>query len=160
MGFSDDVIFRRSTKQDSEAVFEITSASVNCLSPYPYPKEVVDTWMTGRTGADYLEDCSNHEIWIAEHDEIPIEFAHAVPGELKRLFVYVRYAGKGVGAALMERALLDAQQNESGAIKIDATLNAVPFYEKWGFKQIGKSFFPGRDESLPQIDVIVLELKI
>ncbi|MBN9670630.1 GNAT family N-acetyltransferase [Roseibium aggregatum] len=156
METSDRITYRRSTADDAEAVFALVGASVRTLSPDPYPREVVATWMAGRASDDYLEDCRNQQIWIAELGSVPIGFAHGVPGELKRLFVDADHAGRGVGAALLERALRDTTPDGHGIVKIEATLNAAPFYEKWGFKEVGRSVFPGRDEGLPQIDVIVM----
>lgn len=153
----DDVTYRRSTGSDAEAVFALVTASVQRLAPDPYPQEVVDTWMSGRSVEDYRDDCAAQEIWIAEIRQTPIGFSHGVPGEVKRLFVDASHIGKGAGANLMERALRDALPAGSGVVKIDATLNAAPFYRKWGFKEIGRGVFPGRPEDLPQIEIITLE---
>ena len=113
--------------------------------------------MSGRDVSDYLDDCANREIWIAEVGPYPAGFAHAVPGEVKRLFVDARHVGRGIGAGLMTRALSDALPGGAGIVKIDATLNAVPFYRKWGFREIGHSVFPGRGDDLPPIAVVVLQ---
>ena len=53
----------------------------------------------------------------------------------------------------MKRALTDARAGGVTKIIIDATLNAAPFYERWGFYRTGKGIFPGR-EGLPAIDII------
>ena len=151
------VTYRRSVESDFPAVFGLVSASVSRLAPAPYDQKVVDTWMTGRAPEDYRSDCASGEIWIAEAGGAPIGFAHGVPGEVKRLFVDAGHVGKGVGAGLMERALKDSLPGGAGTVKIDATLNAVPFYQRWGFEEIGHSVFPGRDDDLPTIDVVVLE---
>ncbi|KIC08332.1 hypothetical protein RA19_20380 [Leisingera sp. ANG-M1] len=154
---ADSLCYRRSGSADAETVFDLVTASVSRLTPAPYPPQVVASWMAGRSPADYLADCSNGEIWIAEAGGRPVGFSHGVPGEIKRLFVAAGDTGRGAGAGLMQRALEDALPNGSGHVRIEATLNAVPFYAKWGFSETGRGVFPGRDPNLPQIDVVILE---
>lgn len=113
--------------------------------------------MAGRVPADYLADCASGEIWIAEAGQTPVGFSHGVPGEVKRLFVAAGYTGIGAGAGLMQRALKDALTAGGGHVRIEATLNAVPFYRKWGFQKTGRGVFPGRDAGLPDIAVVILE---
>ena len=149
--------YRRSSANDAEKVFELTAKSISELSPNFYSAEVVETWMAGRSAENYREDCANQVVTIAEIDGKAAGFSHAVPGEIVRLFVDVEYTGLGIGAELMRRALRDALPNGSGHVKIDATLNAASFYEKWGFREVGRSVFPGRGPDLPAIDVIVME---
>ncbi len=47
MNNSLDVIYRRSTAEDAEAVFHLIAGSVRHLAPEPYSQEVIDTWMAG-----------------------------------------------------------------------------------------------------------------
>jgi putative acetyltransferase len=108
--------------------------------------------MHGRTVADYRDDCARGEIWIAELSGEVVGFSHGVPGEVKRLFVKEAAIGLGIGAELMKRALSDARNGVTEVI-IDATLNAAPFYERWGFRRIGTGVFPGRD-GLPPIEIV------
>ena len=152
--------YRRSTLDDAQSVFVLVSASVRRLTPTPYSAEVVATWMSGRVAADYNQDCRNQEIWIAESMGHPIGFSHGVPGEVKRLFVDANHIGKGAGAGLMRLALDDAMAQGTTTVRIEATLNAVPFYQAWGFKEVGHGVFPGRTEDLPAIDVVILEAEV
>ncbi len=151
------IIYRRSESHDAQAVFDLTCRSVSELSPAFYSSEVVETWMRGRNAQTYRNDCGDHAITIAEVDNVAAGFSHGVPGEVVRLFVDVAYTGLGIGAELMRRALRDALPSGSGTVRIDATLNAVAFYQKWGFAKVGQSVFPGRGPELPAIDVVVLE---
>lgn len=152
-----NVIYRRSTAEDAEAVFHLLSASVRRLAPTSYSQEVIDTWMIGTVVDDYRNECADQLIWITELAKIPIGFAQASPGEIKRLFIDSNHAGKGVGSNLMERALKDALPTGTGTVKIFALLNAAPFYKKWGFQEIGRTILPDRDEGLPPIDIIEME---
>ncbi len=157
MNNSLDVIYRRSTAEDAEAVFHLIAASVRHLAPEPYSQEVIDTWMAGADTDYYLRDCTDRLIWIAEFAGVPIGMAQASPGEIKRLFIDSDHAGKGIGSRLMELVLNDALPSGTGTVKILALLNAAPFYEKWGFREIARTVLPDRDEGLPPIDIIEME---
>jgi putative acetyltransferase len=148
--------FRRSRRSDAGTVFNLTKAAVARLAPEPYPPEVVETWMTGRVPEDYAADCAAGAIWIAELGGRAAGYAHAVPGEIIRLFVDARCQGAGAGAALMRLALQDAIPEGGGTVRIEATLNAVPFYRRWGFRERGRGVFSGR-EGLPPIAVVHLQ---
>ncbi len=149
--------YRRSQRGDAQTVFDLVIASVSRLAPDPYPHDVVGSWMSGRAAADYQTDCEAGEIWIAEAGCDAVGFSHGVPGEIKRLFVSAAFTGLGAGAGLVQRALEDALKDGAGHVRIEATLNAVPFYQRWGFSVTGRGVFSGRDGALPVIGVAILE---
>lgn len=150
-------IYRRSTASDAQTVFDLTAKSVSALSPSFYSADVVETWMAGRSAETYRGACASQAVTIAETDGTASGFSHAVPGEIVRLFVDVRFTGIGIGAELMRRALRDALAGGSGYVKIEATLNAARFYEKWGFLRVGRSVYAGRGPDLPAIETILME---
>lgn len=150
-------IYRRSTASDAQIVFDLTAKSVSALSPTFYSADVVETWMAGRSPETYRDACARKAMTIAETDGEASGYSHAVPGEIVRLFVDVRFTGIGIGAELMRRALRDALSGGSDHVKIEATLNAAPFYEKWGFVRVGRSVYAGRGPDLPAIDTILME---
>lgn len=152
---SQSISYRRSTFDDTPAVFNLVTASVRRLAPDPYSQEVIDTWMVGRKVEDYQPDCEQGCVWLAEVDGRPVGFSQGEPGEVKRLFVDADFVGLGIGAELMERALEDARSGDKKTIVIEATLNAVPFYKKWGFDVVSEGIFPGR-EGLPPIRIVRL----
>ena len=111
-------IYRRSTAADAQTVFDLTAKSVSALSPTFYSADVVETWMAGRSAETYRDACTSQAVTIAETDGAASGFSHAVPGEIVRLFVDVRFTGIGIGAELMRRALRDALSGGSGYVKI------------------------------------------
>lgn len=150
------VTYRRSAGSDAEAVYAVVLSSVSRLCPEPYSQEVVRTWMDGRIAEDYREDCRDGLLWLAERSGKVMGFSHGEPGEVKRLFVSSDAVGLGVGKVLMEKALADAQGENTQTVVIDATLNAASFYEKWGFRRTGSGVFPGR-EGLPPIEIVTMK---
>lgn len=72
---------------------------------------------------------------------VVVGFVDAVPGEVTRLFILPEVAGVGLGRRLLEIGIAQARLGHSGAIKLEATVNAVGFYRKCGFRSIGRGCF-------------------
>ena len=79
---------------------------------------------------------------ILESLEEPIEAEK--PIELARLYSHQEFLGKGVGAKLMEESLIFAENECCDAMWLgvwEYNPRAQRFYEKYGFKEIGKHVF-------------------
>jgi ribosomal protein S18 acetylase RimI-like enzyme len=64
--------------------------------------------------------------------------------ELKRLYVFHRFHGNGLGSRLMEDVLSLAKQMKSEAIWLqvhEANNHAIEFYKRFGFVQTGAELF-------------------
>ena len=60
--------------------------------------------------------------------------------QIGRMAVLKRWRGRGVGSAILE-ALLDLARKEGcTAVRLHAQTQALPFYEKFGFKARGAEF--------------------
>lgn len=59
--------------------------------------------------------------------------------KLERFAVLKEFRNKGVGEALLKKALEDVPKNE-GKIYLHAQTQVIPFYEKYGFKAFGEEF--------------------
>ena len=63
-------------------------------------------------------------------------------GEAKigRMAVLKSYRGRGVGRALLRRAVSRARKNDVRAIILHAQVPVIGFYEKMGFRCVGRTF--------------------
>jgi predicted N-acetyltransferase YhbS len=148
---------RPATATDAEAVFQVTRDSVAGLATTHYTAEQIAGWMGDRTAATYLEGCASGRIRVAEQDGRVVGFVDAVPGEVTRLFLLPGVARQGIGRALMEVGLQMARAGGAETLRVEATLNAVSFYAKFGFQPVGKSHFGGRKGDWPPIEVTIME---
>lgn len=135
---------RPATAADAQAVFAVTRDSVAGLATTHYTPEQIAGWMGDRTPATYQEGCESGRIRVAELEGHVVGFVDAVPGEITRLFLLPDVARQGLGRALMEVGLEMARAGGIERLRIEATLNAVPFYAKFGFAPVGKGHFGGR----------------
>jgi GNAT superfamily N-acetyltransferase len=102
-----------------------------------YTDEQKDGWLANRTPTGYLAGIERGEMYVLERDGEILGFTHAVPGELVALFVSPEVSRTGVGSRLLKHALGQAQDDAKSIVVLEATLNAVEFYAKFGFLPTG-----------------------
>jgi GNAT superfamily N-acetyltransferase len=64
---------------------------------------------------------------VAEQDGVVVGFVDSEPGELTRLFIVPSAVGQGLGKRLLEIGIQQARVGYQGAIRVEATLNAISF---------------------------------
>ena len=71
--------------------------------------------------------------------------------------VYVDPPGirQGVGSALLRHALDQARLAHSGPVRVESTLNAIGFYAKHGFREIGRGT---TKRGLVEVPIVRMEL--
>jgi diamine N-acetyltransferase len=70
--------------------------------------------------------------------------------EVARIYAEKKFIGKGVGAALMERAIDLARKKNKKIIWLgvwENNLAAIRFYAKWGFEKFGEHIFMLGDDA-------------
>lgn len=151
------VLLRPARAGDGRAVFDVTRLSVTGLAASHYSANVIGKWMGERTTAYYEELIANGRMFIAEQDGAVVGFVDSEPGELTRLFILPRAAGQGLGKRLLAIGIEQARLAHQGAIRVEATLNAVSFYERHGFKVTGNGIAT-HTVGGPPIPVVHMEL--
>lgn len=76
--------------------------------------------------------------------------------ELERIYAAAEHIGRGIGKALMEASIREAQQRDRNSIWLgvwERNPRAIAFYKKWGFREVGEQTFMLGDE--PQRDLIM-----
>jgi predicted GNAT family N-acyltransferase len=72
---------------------------------------------------------------------LAIGTARLLPGgRLGRMAVLPDYRGQGVGSALLKQALVLAGQQGLGTLRLNAQIQVVSFYQRFGFETVGKRF--------------------
>lgn len=148
---------RPAVAADAEAIFAITRASVEGLARGHYSAAQIAGWMGDRTPETYRPEAASGRIKVAERGGQVVGYVDAVPGELTRLFLLPEAAGQGLGKALFAVGLAQARQGHAGPVRLEATLNAAPFYARQGFLKIGEGTFGGRGDGFPPIPVVLME---
>ncbi|MBU6449848.1 MAG: GNAT family N-acetyltransferase [Rhodospirillales bacterium] len=123
---------------EGQALYGITKAAVEVRAAAHYSAAQISGWMNGRDGALYEALIAAGGITVAAERDAVLGYVEAVPGEITRLFVHPEAAGRGLGRRLLERGIAMAGPGE---IRLNATLNAAPFYEHCGFIPLGREMY-------------------
>lgn len=94
---------------------------------------------------------------VAERNGEIVGFVDAEPGELTRLFILPSASGVGLGKRLLDVGIEQARRDHRGPVKLEATLNAVGFYERHGFNATGKGY-AAHTLGGPPIPIVHMEL--
>lgn len=144
---------RLATREDAQAIHNLHTESVTKLCNQ-YTNEIITGWLTNRKPEGYFDGIDQKEIYVYEREGEILGFNHAVPNEIRAVFVSPKSVKKRIGTALLTHALSRAQNDAGDIITLEATLNAVPFYEKFGFKKIKKSAVYRNNVEIP---IVIME---
>ena len=88
----------------------------------------------------YEEAISSNEFLVAEEDGAIVGFGelNQSGGEIAGLYVSPDVAGSGVGQKLLDALEERARAFGLESLNLTSSLNAVSFYERAGFKAVGK----------------------
>ena len=138
----DEIQFRPARAGDGPAVYQVTCLSVRTLQVAHYSVAQLDNWMGARTPDWHEALITNGRMVVATRSNEIVGFVHSLPGEINRLFVLPSEVGEGLGKRLLEIGVANARIGHDGAIRLASSLNAVPFYERFGFKVVERGYFP------------------
>ena len=135
---------RPSRPEDGDRVVAIWAAAVDATHDFLSPE---DRAAIGEEVRTFLPGAAL-TVAVDRHDR-PVGFMLIAGGHMEALFVDPAYRGTGIGAALVRHALtvhpkLTTDVNEQNS-------QAVGFYEKMGFKHIGRSPLDGQGKPYPLI---------
>jgi putative acetyltransferase len=142
---------RDAVEADVEAIARVRRDSVLHFGPAVYPPEVVMEWAeSARSPGAFLDAMLEGERFFVAVDETGdvVGFSGYVVRDGKhRTGVYIDgvVAAHGIGRALIDRAIAEAAHNGAEEIHIDASLNAVRFYERRGFVRVAEGRHVLRD---------------
>lgn len=125
-------IIRLASPEDYSTIMTIWESAVKAThyflaeEDFDYFKEVIPK--------DYLP---NLEVYLITENNEPKGFASVVGDTLEMLFIHNDVRGKGFG-----KKLYQFMKEKTGLTKVDVNeqnFEAIGFYEKMGFKKIGRS---------------------
>ena len=127
---------RKATEADAARLHELHTISVRTLCKNHYRPEVIDGWLLSRSPQGYLRPIKRGDIFVAEQDSQIVGFG------LSRFRGYscsVCRSNSGWPAcrySILQYALQIAGDGHVGPIRLESTLNAVGFYEQFGFREL------------------------
>ncbi len=130
-------VHRPATLGDATVLFEIRRQAILELAPPGMPDGEARAWAAKLTLAGMAQKLSEFEIWVAELDGVAVGWGAIRADTLEGLYTAPEFAGRGIGAALLD--MLERRMRESGvgAVQAEASSNARAFYLRRGYLMSG-----------------------
>jgi putative acetyltransferase len=130
-------VHRLATLNDASRLYRIRRQSILKLAPPSMAAVEAEAWAAKLTLAGMERKLRELEIWVAELDDIVAGWGAIRGGYLEGLYTAPPFAGRGVGAGLLD--MLERLMRERGveAIEAEASSNALAFYIRRGYRANG-----------------------
>ena len=130
-------VHRLATPEDAPGLFEVRRKAILELAPPAMTDGEARMWAAKLTLAGMQQKLSQFEIWVAELNGVTAGWGGICGDTLEALYTAPEFAGRGVGATLLE--LLERRMRESGidAVRAEASSNARAFYLRRGYLMSG-----------------------
>jgi GNAT superfamily N-acetyltransferase len=126
---------RRSRQEDAQSIRNVHVATVEGIRTALYTHEEISAWAVPKDRESYEDSIRNSEFFVAEEDGDILGFGvlNQQNAVVEALYVIPKATGRGIGLKLLR--MLEERACVLGlkALRLDASLNAVPFYKRAGY---------------------------
>lgn len=127
---------RRAGEKDCEEIWRVHMRAIRGIANSHYTPAEIEAWASPRKPEHYIESIRNKEFYVAEEDDAVIGFGtlNYKQSEIEAVYVSPAVVRRGVGLAILRRLEERARDLGIKSLKMDASLNAVPFYKSAGYE--------------------------
>lgn len=131
---------RRARAEDAESVGRVHRGAIRELCGTHYTDEQIEAWSGPRPAGHFAKVIRAKEFYVAEEGGEMVGFGslNAEACEVDAVYVAPAAAGRGVGMKLLGAVEERARELGLKRLRVDASLNAVGFYERAGYVLQGK----------------------
>jgi putative acetyltransferase len=126
---------RRARQEDCHSICSVHAAAVSGIRTALYTPEEIQAWAVPKKPASYEESIRSKEFFVAEDGEAIVGFGvlNRELAEVEAVYVSPGAGRRGIGLKVLRK--LEERANTLGlsVLRLNASLNAVPFYEKAGY---------------------------
>jgi putative acetyltransferase len=116
-------------------------SAIRELAKSHYTAEQIEAWAGLRRPDDYQPGIEAGQMVVAEYEGQAVGFGtiDLETKQVQAVYVSPDHARRGVGTAVLET--LEQKSVEAGidALRLSASLNAVPFYRKAGYQEVERT---------------------
>lgn len=126
---------RRARQEDCQFIPSVHAAAVSGISTALYTPEEIQAWAVPKKPESYEESIRSKEFFVAEEDSVIVGFGvlNQESGEVEAVYVSPGAGRRGIGLAVLGKLEERAGALGLGLLRLNASLNAVPFYQRAGY---------------------------
>ena len=134
---------RRAQPQDCHAIASVHAAAVKGIDTNLYTAEEIQAWAVPRKPESYAEAIRTKEFVVAQDGDAIVGFGvlNQETAEVEAVYVIPGAGRRGIGREVLRK--LEEQASALGlkVLRLNASLNAAPFYEKAGYEPQERSTY-------------------
>jgi putative acetyltransferase len=126
---------RRARPEDCQSIGSVHAAAVGGIRTALYTPEEIQAWAVPRQPESYEESIRSKEFFVAEEGSVIVGFGvlNQESAEVEAVYVIPGVGRRGIGLEVMRQLEERARALGLEVLRLNASLNAVPFYEKAGY---------------------------
>lgn len=130
--------YRKAKSADQAAIWQVRAASIRGLCKSHYAENQTESWARVPVPDDFAAVIRDREFVVAESDGSIVGFGFLSQnmGDLDALFVDPRFAGRGIGTAILTSLEAIARCAGLQRVSLSSSLNARGFYEAAGYRVV------------------------
>jgi GNAT superfamily N-acetyltransferase len=129
---------RPANAEDSEALWRVHTRAIRETAKSRYTPVQIEAWAGRLSPQGYGPGMAKNPFFVAEDGEgniVGFGEVDLAKGEVKAVYVCPTRGRRGIGRHLLRTLEEVARQQGLAELQLDASLNAVPFYEGAGYER-------------------------
>ncbi|MGF6472102.1 GNAT family N-acetyltransferase [Paraburkholderia youngii] len=125
---------RKANRDDAFDAWDIRKTSVHAACAEHYPRAALSAWVDGSPGDKWVSVVERYfYVAVDRGSVVGTGMLTLASGQVDAIFVRPSHMGRGIGRKMLDFLQALAAEHGLDAMRLDATLNAVPIYRKCGW---------------------------
>lgn len=126
---------RRARQADCHSIGNVHAAAVSGIRTELYTPEEIQAWAVPKKPESYEDSIRSKEFFVAEDGGAIVGFGVLNPeaAEVEAVYVTPEAGRRGIGLEILRKLEESASARRLSQLRLNASLNAVPFYEQAGY---------------------------
>ncbi len=132
---------RRASPTDCESIARVHAAAVKSVGAEFYTPEEIQAWSMPKPPESYETAIRDKEFFAVENNDVVVGFGVLDQRQalIEAVYVDPEAGGRGIGLQIMRKLEERARALGLTSLSLNASLNAVSFYERAGYVPLEKS---------------------
>lgn len=134
---SREPVVRPAREEDLPRLRVLFQRSIRALAVGHYEGPQIEAWAGSAEDVDWMAPSHLPGVWVAQIGVALVGFAELDAGDREVRMVYVEptVADRGIGTRLLQKVEREAAERGIERLSLRSSLNAVPFFERFGWEE-------------------------